>query len=97
MEQEIGRKLARLRVARSLKQVELAEKAGVCKRTLHRLETGGSSSLATFLRVASALEIENSVLSALPEVKSDPSKAFPRRVRNARQRGASNIKTNQDK
>ena len=67
MEQEIGQRLARLRLARNVTQAALAEKAGIGERTLRRLEAGEPSTLDTFLRVATALDLEDSILSALPE------------------------------
>ena len=67
MEQEIGQRLARLRLARNVTQATLAEKAGIGERTLRRLEAGEPSTLDTFLRVATALDLEDSILSALPE------------------------------
>ncbi|GHE04560.1 hypothetical protein U879_06830 [Defluviimonas sp. 20V17] len=67
IEQEIGQRLARLRLARNVTQANLAEKAGIGVRTLRRLEAGDPSTLDTFLRVSTALELEEAILSALPE------------------------------
>jgi transcriptional regulator with XRE-family HTH domain len=36
--QELGRRIARLRLERNLSQAQLAEQAGISKRTLERLE-----------------------------------------------------------
>ncbi|WP_299800688.1 helix-turn-helix transcriptional regulator [uncultured Ruegeria sp.] len=67
VELEIGQRLARLRLARNVTQADLAEKAGIGVRTLRRLEAGDPSTLDTFLRVATALDLKEAVLSALPE------------------------------
>ena len=67
IEQEIGLRLARLRLARNVTQIDLAEKAGIGVRTLRRFEAGDPSTLDTFLRVAAALDLEQAVLSVLPE------------------------------
>jgi transcriptional regulator with XRE-family HTH domain len=67
IEQEIGQRLARLRLARNVTQTDLAKKAGIGVRTLRRLEAGDPSTLDTFLRVATALDLEEAILSALPE------------------------------
>lgn len=67
IEQEIGQRLARLRLARNVTQAELADKAGIGVRTLRRLEAGEPSTLDTFLRVATALDLEEAILSAIPE------------------------------
>ena len=45
IEQEIGQRLARLRLARNVTQANLAEKAGIGVRTLRRLEAGDPSTL----------------------------------------------------
>ena len=53
---EIGERLARTRLERNLTQVQLAEMAGISKRTLERLEAGASSTqLTAFIRVCRAL------------------------------------------
>ena len=67
VELQIGRRLARLRLSRNVTQVALAEKAGVGVRTLRRLEAGGRSSFDTFLRVATALDLEDAILAAVPK------------------------------
>ncbi len=67
IEREIGQRLARLRLARNVTQADLAGKAGIGVRTLRRLEAGEPSTLDTFLRVATALDLEEAILSALPE------------------------------
>lgn len=67
IEQEIGQRLARMRLARNVTQAVLAKKAGIGVRTLRRLEAGEPSTLDTFLRVATALDLEEAILSALPE------------------------------
>lgn len=67
IEREIGQRLARLRLARNVTQADLAEKAGIGVRTLRRLEAGDPSTLDTFLRVAAALDLEEAILTSLPE------------------------------
>ncbi len=67
IELEVGQRLARLRLARNVTQAALAERAGIGVRTLRRLEAGGPSTLDTFLRVATALDVEEAILSSLPE------------------------------
>ena len=67
IELEIGRRLARLRLARNITQAALAKRAGIGVRTLRRLEAGEPSTFDTFLRIATALDLEEAILSALPE------------------------------
>ena len=54
---ELGRRLAARRVDLDLTQAMLAEQAGVGKRTLERLESGGSVQLTTLVRVLRALDL----------------------------------------
>ena len=64
--QELGRRLAKLRLARNVTQDALANEAGVAVRTLRRLEAGQPSSLDSFLRVAIALGLADELVAALP-------------------------------
>jgi len=71
--QEIGRRLAQKRVDADLTQAELAEQAGVSKRTLERLESGTvASQLSVFLRVCRALGILEQLELFLPEAQPGP-------------------------
>ncbi|MDO6481885.1 helix-turn-helix domain-containing protein [Shimia thalassica] len=72
VELEIGQRLARLRLARNVTQATLAKMAGIGVRTLRRFEAGEPSTLDTFLRVATALDLEEAILSALPEGEIRP-------------------------
>ena len=66
IENEIGSRLARLRLARNVTQSTLAEDAGIGVRTLRRLEAGEPSTLDSFLRVALALDLGDAILGAIP-------------------------------
>ncbi len=63
---ELGRRLARLRLARNVTQRMLAEEAGIGLRTLRRIETGQPCSLDSLLRVAIALGLAEGLLNAVP-------------------------------
>jgi transcriptional regulator with XRE-family HTH domain len=53
---ELGRRLARIRLERNLTQAQLAEQAGVAKRTVERLEAGAvATQLSGFIRVCRVL------------------------------------------
>ena len=55
---ELGGRLARVRLERNLTQVQLAQQAGVSKRTVERLESGSvATQLSGFLRVCRVLEL----------------------------------------
>jgi len=80
--EEIGRRLAALRIAQNLTQAQLAEKAGVSKRTVERLEAGESAAqLTAFLRVCRALEVMDLLNSALPEAGPEPMDLLRRKGR----------------
>ena len=66
LQAEIGRRVAKLRLARNVTQQTLAREAGVGLRTLRRLEGGQSTSLDTFLRVVIALGCGDDLVAALP-------------------------------
>jgi transcriptional regulator with XRE-family HTH domain len=63
---ELGERLARLRLSRNITQGELAGNAGIHTRTLKRLEAGEGVSLDTFIRVLTALRIEDNLDLLVP-------------------------------
>jgi len=69
---EIGLRLERRRLELNLTQLELAREAGLGKRTIERIEDGGSCQLGGFLRVLRALGILADLEALLPESKPGP-------------------------
>lgn len=61
-----------LRLYRNITQSQLADQAGVSLRTIGRLEKGKGVSLDTFIRVLTALGVENSLLNLLPDTAVRP-------------------------
>ena len=59
---ELGQRIARLRLERNLSQAQLAEQAGISKRTLERLEAGAA---ATQLKRGRAEAIAEEVITAV--------------------------------
>jgi transcriptional regulator with XRE-family HTH domain len=53
----VGNRITRSRIDRNLTQSNLAEQAGISKRTLERLENGATVQLTTFFRVLRVLEL----------------------------------------
>lgn len=53
--EEIGRRMERLRIEQRLTQAEMAERAGVSRGTVERLERGDSVQLVNLLRCLRAL------------------------------------------
>ncbi|MCZ7645820.1 MAG: helix-turn-helix domain-containing protein [Planctomycetota bacterium] len=71
--QELGTRLARVRLARNLTQAALAEQAGVSKRTVERLESGEvATQLSGFLRVCRALGLAERFELLVPEQSVSP-------------------------
>lgn len=69
---ELGRRLAHVRLDLNITQAELAEQAGVSKRTVERLESGGATQLASFVRVCRALGMVEGLDLVLPETSVSP-------------------------
>jgi transcriptional regulator with XRE-family HTH domain len=70
---ELGQRIARLRLERNLTQAQLAEQAGISKRTLERLEAGAAATqLSLFLRVLRQLDLLERLELLLPEPQPSP-------------------------
>jgi transcriptional regulator with XRE-family HTH domain len=68
----LGKQIAGLRIARQLKQTELAYEAGVSHRTLQRLEAGEAVKSDGLLKVIKCLGRLDSVLGALEATGFSP-------------------------
>src|SRR5262245_59586017 len=71
MLEEIGERLAKTRLERNLTQAQLAQMAGISKRTVERMESGElSTQLSAFIRTSRALGLlprfESFIPSPLP-------------------------------
>ena len=64
---ELGARLMRRRLDLQLTQAELAHQAGLGKRTLERMEGGGSVQLTNLIRVLRALGLLDALDALLPE------------------------------
>jgi transcriptional regulator with XRE-family HTH domain len=70
---ELGGRLARIRLDRNLTQAQLAEQAGVSKRTVERLETGTvGTQLSGFIRVCRVLDVIERFDLLVPEPVPSP-------------------------
>jgi len=70
--QEMGRRFAAARLERQLTQAQLAEAAGVSKRTVERLEDGEPTQLANVIRCLRALDKLDGLERLLPETPINP-------------------------
>lgn len=69
----IGARLARLRLAKNLTQLQLAEQAGLGLRTVQRLELGeAATQLSGFVRVCRVLGLVERFDTLLPEPPASP-------------------------
>lgn len=70
--QELGARLERRRIDANFTQAELAEEAGISKRTLERIETGHSTDFALLLRVLRVLKLVDGLESLIPPAAPSP-------------------------
>ena len=54
---EIGNRIARYRIDQQVTQADLAEQAGVSKRTVERVEAGASVQFSTIIRILRVLDL----------------------------------------
>jgi transcriptional regulator with XRE-family HTH domain len=69
---ELGERLARTRLERNLSQQQVADAAGVSKRTIERIEAGASVHLAGFVRALRALGLLERLDVLVPEPLPSP-------------------------
>jgi transcriptional regulator with XRE-family HTH domain len=69
---ELGARMARRRLDLQLTQAELAEQAGVSKRTVERIESGASAQLSSLVRLFRVLGLMSGLEQLLPEAGPRP-------------------------
>lgn len=69
---ELGERLARRRLDVRLTQAGLAMQAGVSKRTVERLEAGGSIQVVTLIRILRALDLLGGLDEWIPKAGPRP-------------------------
>ncbi len=77
--EELGKRLARARIAAPLTQAELADRAAVGKRTVERIETGKSVQLISLIRVLRVLDLLDAFDAIGPEEGPSPMEMLERR------------------
>lgn len=85
---EIGERITRRRIELQLTQATLAEQAGVAKRTVERLEAGGSTQTVSMIRVFRVLELLPGLDHLLPDSAPRPIDLLQRKGK-VRQRASS--------
>ncbi|HEX6860600.1 MAG TPA: helix-turn-helix transcriptional regulator [Caulobacteraceae bacterium] len=76
---ELGRRLERLRLGNNLTQAELADAAGLSKRTLERIEQGASVQTSNLIRLFRALNRLEALDIVLPDTGPTPMEQLQRR------------------
>jgi len=69
---ELGQRLAQRRIDARLTQAELAERAGVGKRTVERIEAGESAQMTSLVRIFRELELLTVLDELLPAAGPRP-------------------------
>lgn len=77
--EELGKRLARVRITASLTQADLADRAVVGKRTVERIEAGESVQLISLIRVLRALGRIEALDAIAPEEGPGPMEMLERR------------------
>ena len=67
IEAALCERLENIRLSRNITQIQLAKEAGVSPRTIGRLEKGQGVSVDTFIRVLTALGIQQNLEALLPD------------------------------
>ena len=85
--EELGERLARRRISMRMNQADLAERAGVGKRTVERIEGGQSAQATTLVRLFRVLELLPALDALIPAESARPMELLrrggkmPKRVR----------------
>lgn len=69
---ELGGRLAQRRLELQLTQADLAERAGVSKRTVERIEAGATTQMLTMVRILRILELFDGLEVLVPEAGPRP-------------------------
>ncbi len=69
---ELGTRIAGRRLEMELTQADVAEQAGIAKRTLERIEAGQTSQLTTLIRVLRVLDAASGLDGLIPESGPGP-------------------------
>ena len=91
---ELGERVTRRRLDLQLTQADVAEQAGVSKRTLERIESGASAQLASMIRIFRALDLLPGLDRMLPESAPGPMDLLQRKGK-VRQRASARGRSKQ--
>ena len=69
---DLGARLTSARLSRDMTQAQLAQDAGVSKRTVERVEAGQSAQLTSFIRILRSLDLLGGLELLLPPATPGP-------------------------
>jgi transcriptional regulator with XRE-family HTH domain len=69
---EIGRRLAKRRIALGYTQAHLADQAGIAKRTVERIEAGNPTQMTNIIRILRVLGWLENLERLIPEIGPSP-------------------------
>ena len=70
--EELGRRFARRRLDLGITQAEVAEQAGLGKRTVERIEAGGDTQVSSLIRLLRVLELMDGLERLVPDTGPRP-------------------------
>ena len=89
---ELGERMARRRLDLSLTQADVAQQAGIAKRTVERIESGASAQMSSIIRILRVLELLPDLDAMLPAAVARPMDLLQRKGK-TRQRASSRKRT----
>jgi len=69
---ELGERLSSYRLSRNLRQQDVAERGGISRGAVARIEAGEGGTIDSLLRIMQALDIEDRVELLLPDASLSP-------------------------
>jgi len=78
---ELGRRIAQRRIALGMTQAQVAQKAGVGKRTIERIEVGNDTQLTTLIRLLRILDLTEHLDQLIPETTVSPMQMFKNQIK----------------
>ncbi len=93
---EIGERVAGRRLELQLTQADVAEQAGVAKRTIERIESGASAQMSSLVRILRVLDLLPGLDRMIPEAGPRPMDLLKRKGK-VRQRASRRRSVRSDK
>lgn len=94
VERRIGAAVRQWRIDQGYSQVELAERAGLSRAAIHRLETGAGTSMSTLIAALQALNALDALHVLTPRTEPSPLEVLAQHRAQAKQasRGPARVK-----